>query len=178
MSSSTSSNLPSELLTLLQRDGTASLPPLRPQKPYSVELKSSISSLTPCLPIAVVGMLHLLNDDIDAAHALVQDDDSNKDSNLIHSILHRREGDFWNSKWWLNQFSHDFLNELYKHRNMDGRTGAKQFVDMVERVTSQGAVSACAAQSDVNLAKEWQWKEHSNLAHYVLDKYKVTLSSS
>lgn len=170
--------LPSELTTLLHRDQPDALPPLRPQKPFSPQLKSTISSLPSSLPIPVVGILHLLNDDLDAAHTLVQDDDGNRDSNLIHSLLHRREGDFCNSKWWLNQFTHPFLNSLYEEKKLDGRTGAKQFVDMVERVTSKGAATACAAQRDVTTAKGWQWKEHSTLAQYLFEQYGVQVSSA
>lgn len=175
---SSSHSLPSELIPLLRRDQAESLPPLLPQKPFSPELKSTISSLKSDLPVPVVGILHLLNDDIDAAHTLVQDDDSNRDSNLIHSLLHRREGDLWNSKWWLNQFTHPFLNTLYEEKKLDGRTGAKQFVDMVERVTSKGATTACAAQRDVKATKEWQWKEHSTLAQYLFEQYDVDVPSA
>lgn len=172
MSPSSSRTLPPELHSLLTRNHQPdSLPHLRPQKPYSPDLKSTISSLDH--PIPVRGILHLLNDDIDSAHTLVQDDDDNRDSNLIHSILHRREGDFWNSKWWLNQFSHPFLGQLYAEKNLDGESGAKQFVDMVERITSKGAATACAAQRDVKEAKEWQWKEHSALAEYLFRQYNV-----
>ncbi|EST04822.1 hypothetical protein PSEUBRA_006127 [Kalmanozyma brasiliensis GHG001] len=171
MSPSSSHALPPELHVLLRRGQHESLPHLRPQKPYSPDLRPAISSLD--APIPVRGILHLLNDDIDAAHTLVQDDDSNRDSNLLHSILHRREGDFWNSKWWLNQFSHPFLGQLYAEKKLDGKVGAKQFVDMVERVTSKGATTACAAQRDVKEAKEWQWKEHKALAEYLFSEYRV-----
>ncbi|KAK0491567.1 hypothetical protein IW261DRAFT_1438353, partial [Armillaria novae-zelandiae] len=30
-----------------------------------------------------------------------QSDDGNLTSNYLHAQLHRREGDYWNSKWWL-----------------------------------------------------------------------------
>ncbi|SPO26991.1 uncharacterized protein UTRI_10454_B [Ustilago trichophora] len=179
MSASSSTTLPPELLPLLQRDQPETqLPPLRPQKPFSSTHKSIIS--TPTFPVPVIAILHLLNDDLTSAHSLVQDDDSNMDSNLIHSILHRREGDFWNSKWWLDRFSHPFLDQLYAERGMKGRKGAKQFVDLVERLTSNkgGAVTACAAQRDVNEAKNWQWKEHSSLATYLFRKYDVAPPTS
>ena len=176
MASNPSYTLPVSVLPLLQRDQADALPALRPQRPYTSELQSTISSLS--CPIPVKGILHLLNDDLDSAHSLVQDDDGNADSNLIHSLLHRREGDFWNSKWWLNQFNHPFLTSLYAQRNVDGRTGAKQFVDLVERVTSKGAVTACAAQREADEAKDWQWKEHSLLAKHLFQQYNVAFSST
>ncbi|CDW97111.1 hypothetical protein [Sporisorium scitamineum] len=175
MSTSTSHTLPTELHALLRRDQQPdSLPPLQPQKPLSPQLESTISSLR--FPVPVLGILHLLNDDIESAHTLVQDDDRNRDSNLIHSILHRREGDFWNSKWWLNRFSHPFLGQLYAEKSLDGKTGAKQFVDLIDNITSKGATTACAAQRDVKQAKEWQWKEHSTLAQYLFKQYNVELT--
>ena len=165
--------IPSSLLPLLQRPETDTLP-LRPQKPFSDAHRKTISSLTPTLPIPVVGILHLLNDDLDSAHTLVQDDDANIDSNLIHSILHRREGDFWNSKWWLNQFTHPFLTTLYAERNLPGTQGAKSFVDSIENIT-KGATTACAARRDVDSAKSWQAKEHFELTQYLCEKYNVAL---
>lgn len=167
--------LPTELHTLLNRDQQPdSLPPLCPQKPFSPSLQPTISSLA--YPVPVRGILHLLNDDLESAHTLVQDDDGSRDSNLIHSILHRREGDFWNSKWWLNQFTHPFLDQLYSQKGVDGRKGAKQFVDLIDNITSKGAATACAAQRDVKQAKEWQWKEHSALAHYLFQQYNIQLT--
>ncbi|SPO27337.1 uncharacterized protein UTRI_10454 [Ustilago trichophora] len=172
---SSSITLPVELFPLLNRDQPESqLPPLLPQKPFSPTHKSTISTITPNLPIPIIAILHLLNDDLSSAHTLVQEDDTNIDSNLIHSILHRREADFWNSKWWLDQFSHPFLDQLYKQRNLQGKKGAKQFVDMIQRLTSnKGAITACAAQRDVNEAKKWQWEEHSSLVQYLFKKYDV-----
>ncbi|TKY86253.1 hypothetical protein EX895_005078 [Sporisorium graminicola] len=167
--------LPAELHALLERDQQPdSLPSLRPQRPFSADLKPTIASQP--YPVPVLGILHLLNDDIESAHALVQDDDGNRDSNLIHSILHRREGDFWNSKWWLNQFTHPFLGQLYSEKSLDGKAGAKQFVDLIDSITSKGATTACAAQRDVKQAKEWQWKEHSSLAQYLFEQYSIQLS--
>lgn len=44
--------------------------------------------------------ISLWNDDLPTAHAVFQADDS-ADASLWHAILHRREGDFSNSKYWL-----------------------------------------------------------------------------
>jgi len=39
---------------------------------------------------------------LDAAHAIVQDIDS-PEAAYWHGILHRAEGDYWNSKYWFRQ---------------------------------------------------------------------------
>jgi len=41
-------------------------------------------------------------DALDPAHAVFQDDHSPQGS-YWHGMLHRREGDFWNSKYWLQR---------------------------------------------------------------------------
>lgn len=170
--------IPASFRVLLERSGDG-LPPLRPTKLFRTDLKPEIDLLAQKHPSPVTAILHLLNDDLDSAHALAQDDDGNPSSNLIHSILHRREGDFWNSKWWLNQFQHPYLDDLYRKsdqvRSSKGKEGAKAFVDMVERVTTKGATTACAAKRDVDLAKEWQWKELRGLADYIFGQYNLSL---
>ena len=46
--------------------------------------------------------MHLLNDDIDNAHNLAQAHEESQTANLTHAILHRREGDYWNSVAFFN----------------------------------------------------------------------------
>jgi hypothetical protein len=48
------------------------------------------------MPIRV---LHLLNDDFNGCHELAQTQEGNPYSDHLHSIAHRREPDYWNSKW-------------------------------------------------------------------------------
>ncbi len=161
--------LAAEVSLLFERDSAGALPPLRPQRPYSAEAKSAIADSTLAIPVR--GALHLLNDDLDAAHNLVQTDEGTPLSDLVHAVLHRREGDFWNSKWWLDRISPALLTTLYAN----GRAGAKRFVDDVERITSKGTATACAAQRDVADAKEWQWKELVSIAKHACKEYNVEL---
>jgi hypothetical protein len=44
----------------------------------------------------------LYADDLDMAHRVSQDDSSQTGS-MWHAIVHRREGDFWNSGYWLRK---------------------------------------------------------------------------
>lgn len=97
-------SLPVSLKCLVERvvPSSNSPPPLQPQRPYDTSLTSEIDDFAhkhapskPCVRAA----LHLLNDDISLAHEIAQSDEEDMTSNLCHAILHRREGDFWNSKW-------------------------------------------------------------------------------
>lgn len=81
-------------------------PPLKPSDIYDRSLIPRIEALTDSIPIR--SALHLLNDDIDRAHTLAQSDDGNLTSNYLHAQLHRREGDYWNSK----VLSTDVLNYI------------------------------------------------------------------
>lgn len=56
--------------------------------------------------------------DWDAAHKIAQDY-SDATANWIHAVLHKVEGDTWNSKYWY------------------GRTGGHQYEDYAEDVTSE-----------------------------------------
>jgi hypothetical protein len=52
--------------------------------------------------IAWKAALHLWNDSLDAAHNLVQDLRTPTGS-ALHGIVHRREGDYSNAKYWVRQ---------------------------------------------------------------------------
>jgi len=57
-----------------------------------------------CTP-AVKAALWLYVDELDKAHAIVQDLHTPTGA-FLHAIVHRREGDFWNSKYWFRQAGH------------------------------------------------------------------------
>ncbi|KAH8827575.1 hypothetical protein DL96DRAFT_1599502 [Flagelloscypha sp. PMI_526] len=82
---------------LMERDD---IPHLTPKTIYDPTLTAEISALDDPVPLRSV--LHLLNDDLPNAHELAQSCDGDIIADYVHQQMHRREGDYWNSKWWLD----------------------------------------------------------------------------
>jgi hypothetical protein len=78
------------------------LPPLWPKKVWREELRAEINALE--MSPLMKGTLHLLNDDLDAAHQIVQEANT-PDANYLHALVHRREGDLSNARYWLRTMS-------------------------------------------------------------------------
>ncbi|KAF9014376.1 hypothetical protein BDZ89DRAFT_1076715 [Hymenopellis radicata] len=130
-------------------------PPLKPTSIYDPSLTSQIDALSD--PPSVRSALHLLNDDTTRAHELAQSDDGNLTSCYVHQQLHRREGDYWNSKWWLGigmRAPHPVLNRIH-----GGVAAGKQFVDLCEAVGSGQSADG----------KLEQWEELTATLEYALD---------
>ena len=102
------------------------MPDLVPTRPASQSAREVVAVLveTPELvsrPL-LAAALWLYVDDIDRAHRLCQDDPSSLGS-VWHGVVHRREGDFWNSRYWFRRIGTD--------SPADGAALAR-FVDLVE----------------------------------------------
>jgi hypothetical protein len=86
--------------------------------------------------------LWLLHDFLDESHAISQDDESDPDRNSWHAIMHRREPDPSNSKyWWRRVGSHPVLAQLREHAPALGYafTTPEAFVDFCERARGTGS---------------------------------------
>lgn len=83
--------------TLLAR---SPLPSLRPEGVWSPDFRTAIKAADTSDYIQAT--LHLLNDDLESAHLIAQKHEE-PNGNLIHAIVHRREGDFGNSRYWLKR---------------------------------------------------------------------------
>ncbi|KZO92626.1 hypothetical protein CALVIDRAFT_567295 [Calocera viscosa TUFC12733] len=130
--SSPHSSLPGAVQALFTRSPP---PSLRPSKAYDPALTPVISSLSDQYPPSVISGLHLLNDDIENAHVIAQAHEGDTSCDTWHAFLHRREGDYWNSGWWIARLSHPLL---LKFANADSlsmaKADAKSFVSACERV--------------------------------------------
>src|SRR5258705_12686809 len=107
-------------------DALASRPasPLRPKGPSDPALTTIIDALD--TDDAVKAGLHLLNDDLERGHALAQAHEGDKTCDYWHAIVHRREGDFDNAKYWLRQVGrHPVLSRVHD----GGPSAAIVFVD-------------------------------------------------
>ncbi len=87
-------------------------PPLSPVTPFDAQLTALIDRLD--VPLAGKACLHLLNDDLTRSHEIAQSKEGVATFDYIHAIVHRREGDFSNSKYWFRQVGdHPVWAEVY-----------------------------------------------------------------
>jgi hypothetical protein len=111
----------------------------------------NVQAATACL-----AGLWLHFDYLEESHRLSQDLPTS-DGSFWHAIMHRREPDAWNSKyWWRSVGSHPVLNLLVEHAPSLGYTYTtpQDFVDFCERVRDSGTVEEQVAKR-VQLL-EWQ----------------------
>lgn len=95
--SSTSMSVKAVLSMLSSRQP---LPLLSPKQVWSFEISDWLGTMV--LSPALTSTLLLWNDDLSGSHAIAQQLHSSLGS-WIHGALHRREGDFANSKYWFRK---------------------------------------------------------------------------
>jgi hypothetical protein len=110
-------------------------------------------------PVACRAGLWLLHDFLDESHSISQDDHSAEGS-FWHAIMHRREPDPSNSKyWWRRVGPHPVLKQL---RDAGvGFTTPEAFVDECERVRDSGSPAEDHAKQvqllEWKLLLDWCW---------------------
>ena len=106
----------------------------------------------------------LLHDFLDESHSISQDIDTTSGS-FWHAIMHRREGDFWNSKYWFRRVGQHPAFERIMNQ-------AKQAADAPPRAWDPfGFVDGCEAalsknQSDRDTCVDLQQIEWESLFDY------------
>lgn len=108
--------------------------------------------------------LWLLAGELDKSHAVSQRIETAEGS-FWHGIMHRREGDFGNSKYWMKRVGkHPVLEELAA-RMPDYRSSV-DFVDFCERVVTESG-------PERDKAVEIQWTEWQLLFQYCWNQERV-----
>jgi hypothetical protein len=139
-----------EILQELQ--GREPRPALTPAGVYRPELAAEIAALP--LPVLAKIGLHLLNDDLNTSHRLAQSLEGDPTADYWHAIIHRREGDYGNARYWFARVgSHPVVLEIYG----DPPT-ASRFVDKCR---------AAEGEEQAPL-EELQWCEMLRLLDYAL----------
>jgi hypothetical protein len=127
------------------------LMPLGPGTPVA-GVKSQLAALK--LPAACMAGMWLYFDYLDESHTISQDLNTPEGS-FWHAIMHRREPDAWNSKyWWRSVGPHPVLETLRNQSPTLGYTFTtpEAFVDFCEKVRDSGS-------ADEELAKKVQFLE-------------------
>ncbi len=112
--------LSEELLALLRQPGPAALGSESRMGTQSASaLNQSLDELfrrhgEPAKADLIRALLLLWHDHSDASHVICQAIE-NPDGSLVHAILHRREPDYWNSKYWFRRAgNHSSFADLSK----------------------------------------------------------------
>ena len=112
------------------------------------------SGITPTSKQLIRSLLLLLHDHLDASHNISQSIE-NADGSFVHAIMHRREPDYWNAKyWWRRVGAHPAfpeiarrVGELLKQNGAGelatkllpgGKWDACAFVDLCEAAAGSG----------------------------------------
>ena len=140
-----------EIAALLPPDRLPELGPGSPNIPAKAALEAVRLS-----PACRAG-LWLYHDFLDESHTISQDDESDPDRNFWHAVMHRREPDPSNSKyWWRRVGNHPVLGQLRERAPALGYsyTTPEAFVDFCERVRGSDSMDEMLARQ-VQLL-EWQ----------------------
>lgn len=138
--------------TLLARDPA---PPLMPSGVFDPNLTPDIDALAENERVKIG--LHLLNDDLPRAHALAQKGEGDPTADFWHAIIHRREGDWSNAKYWLRRAqAHPILAEIY---GGDPNAPAA-FVDQC-RATGNGRDAKLETAQREEMARLLAWAQSS-----------------
>lgn len=115
-----SATLPQELHALITPPGPAALgPELRPGTLAQADLNRTLDELFRChgqptKAELIRALLLLWHDHFDASHVISQSIE-NPDGSLVHGILHRREPDYSNAKYWFRRVGqHGCFTDLAK----------------------------------------------------------------
>jgi hypothetical protein len=125
--------------------------------PPAGSLRARIAAVARSLPPACAAGLWLRFDFLEESHTISQEDEGNPDRDFWHAIMHRREPDPGNSKyWWRRVGKHPVLAQLRDRAPEVGYTFTtpEAFVDLCERVRDTGSAEEEVAKRVQQL--EWE----------------------
>ena len=176
------SELHTALLDLLYTPGPAELGPGPRANVLSVsEINSAVAGAPAKSRELVRALVLLWHDHLDESHSISQSIET-PDGSFIHAIMHRREPDFWNSKyWWRRVGNHGAFPEIATR--VDQLLKERKASDLAKRLLPNGKwdpcafVDACeAAKPDTeSLLREIQRIETEVLLDYFSLKFAGTL---
>lgn len=102
--------------------------------------------------------LWLIAGDIEASHTISQSIE-NPEGSYLHGIMHRREGDFSNAKYWFRRVGKHALFERIDRVTGGGYGDGFAFCDRVEQSQRRG-------QGDAEALKRVQWCEIQSLMEF------------
>jgi hypothetical protein len=122
----------------------------------AASLRAKLVAAAKTLPPACAAGLYLRFDFLDESHAISQDDEGNPDRDFWHAIMHRREPDAANSKyWWRRVGPHPVLAHLRESAPALGYafTTPEAFVDFCEKVRGTGT-----AEEEAKRVQQVEWQ--------------------
>lgn len=143
---------PSAVAELLAVEHPVSLGPGTP----AAALRAKIKAAAVLLPPACAAGLWLRFDFLDESHAISQEDEGHSDRDFWHAIMHRREPDPSNSKyWWRRVGPHPVLAQLRESASevSYAYTTPEAFVDFCEKARGSGSADEETAKRMQQL--EW-----------------------
>lgn len=113
-------------------------------------LNAQLASLfrEPKLPLSqqqlIRSLLLLWHDHLDASHDISQGIE-NADGSFVHAIMHRREPDYWNAKyWWRRVGDHPAFPEIARRVGELLSRRRREEADLVKQLVPGGKWDACA----------------------------------
>ncbi len=133
-------SLSTELHALISQPSPAALgPEARPGTLSQGDLNRTLDELfrrhgQPAKAELIRSLLLLWHDHLDASHVISQGIEGS-DGSLVHGIMHRREPDYWNSKYWFRRVGqhpcfHDLANRFVRLLGAEETIDSQLFTDL------------------------------------------------
>ena len=108
----------------------------------------------------LLSALWLVAGQLDRSHTISQGIE-NANGSFLHGMMHRREGDFGNAKYWFRRAGDHAIVDVIAHETASLYTDPSDFVDQCQRALSRDA-------SDVSSLEQAQWIELQAMMRWLL----------